>query len=65
MKEKCRRTVCKRKASDPKAAGWGYISEAPAEFPHWVGWWCPKCTEGLMATMAKCEGVEHTASRLN
>jgi hypothetical protein len=61
---KCRRTCCERKTRDPKAAGWGYISEAPPEVPHWIGWWwCPSCFTGLRDLMASI-GVEPVVERL-
>jgi hypothetical protein len=62
-KLKCRRSTCKRTTLDPKAAGWGYMEEAPPEVPHWVGWWCPSCLEGLRSLLAE-EGVTVTSERL-
>jgi hypothetical protein len=36
---------------------------APAELPHWVGWWCPECFDGLRQLM-KAHGVEPAIGRL-
>jgi hypothetical protein len=33
------------------------MDEAPDFVPHWVGWWCPQCTDKLHRFMA-AEGVE-------
>jgi hypothetical protein len=56
---KCGRAGCSRTTRNPKAAGWGYMDNAPSEFPHWVGWWCPQCLKGFQRLMA-AQGIEPT-----
>ena len=60
---KCARAGCNRTTRTPKAAGWGYMDNAPSELPHWVGWWCPKCLKGFQRLMA-AQGIEPTIGRV-
>jgi hypothetical protein len=62
-KVKCRRSSCQRATRSLKAAGWAHMDAAPAEFPHWVGWWCPECFDGLRKLM-QAQGVEPDVERL-
>lgn len=52
---KCSRSVCKKTSANPKRDGWIYIEFEPE--PPKTGWWCPSCTEGLKAALAR-SGVE-------
>jgi hypothetical protein len=62
-KVKCARTGCKHRTADPKAAGWVYMDETPADFSHWVGWWCPKCIIAFQRLMQEL-GAEGTKEPL-
>jgi hypothetical protein len=62
-KMKCARAGCSRTTRTPKAAGWGYMDNAPNQLPHWVGWWCPQCLKGFQRLMA-AQGIEPTIGRV-
>lgn len=62
-KVRYRRSSCRRATRKPEADRWAYMSQAPVEFPHWVGWWCPECFHGLDKLMG-AQGVEPDAGRL-
>jgi hypothetical protein len=59
---KCAHVSCSRTSRTPKASGWGYMDHAPEEFPHWIGWWCPRCVKSLHRFMAS-QGNEPTIDR--
>jgi hypothetical protein len=60
---KCCRSSCQCTTHSPQGDGWIYMSEAPPEVSHWVGWWCPPCWEELDGWLIE-NGAEKVAGRL-
>jgi hypothetical protein len=60
---KCSRAGCKRKTTTPKTSEWAYMDQAPTDMPHWVGWWCPACSDSLLR-LFNAHGVPVTSERV-